>query len=118
MVSNKSFVTLNVSKTTYIVFKNRNMHFDPNSCNISIENEIPKSIGNDCVNKYFKFVGLKLDKFINWDFQIEHISNKVSSSNLTLSQIKNILPFNILCKKRQSERLIIVLSRHIQIHYF
>ena len=38
MVSNKSFVTLNVSKTTYIVFKNRNMHFDPNSCNISIGN--------------------------------------------------------------------------------
>ena len=65
-----------------------------------------------------------------------------------LSQIKNILPLNIrllvynalvrphieygivtwgrvknckksdLCKKRQSERLIIVLSRHIEIHYF
>ena len=31
---------------------------------------------NDCVNKYFKFVGLKLDEFLNWDFQIEHISTK------------------------------------------
>ena len=127
------------------------MHFDPNSCNISIGNEILERIGNDCVNKYFKFVGLKLDEFLNWDFQIEHISNKIASSIFALSQIKNILPLNIrllvynslvrphieygivtwggvknsklqkirsLQKKRQSERLIIVLSRHIQIHYF
>ena len=42
------------------------MHFDPNSCNISIGNEILERIGNDCVNKYFKFVGLKLEfKFLN-----------------------------------------------------
>ena len=34
------------------------MHFDPNSSNISIGNEILEIIGNDCVNKYFKFVGL------------------------------------------------------------
>ena len=84
--------------------------------------------------------------FLNWDFQIEHISNKIASSIFALSQIKNILPLNIrllvynslvrphieygiviwggvkilnckksnLCNKRQSERLIIVLSRHIQ----
>ena len=45
------------------------MHFDPNSCNISIGNEILERIGN--VNKCFKFVGLKLDEFLNWDFQIE-----------------------------------------------
>jgi len=103
------------------------------------------------VKKYFKFVGLKLDEFLNWDFQIEHISNKIASSIFALSQIKNILPLNIrllvynslvrphieygivtwggvknfklqknqiFAKKRQSERLIIVLSRHIQIHYF
>ena len=53
------------------------MHFDPKSCNISIGNEILERIGNDCVNKYFKFVGLKLDKFLDWDFQIEHILNKM-----------------------------------------
>ena len=47
------------------------------------------------MNKYFKFVGLKLDEFLNWDFQIEHISNKIASSILALSQIKIILPLNI-----------------------
>ena len=50
------------------------------------------------MNKYFKFVGLKLlklDEFLNWDFQIEHISNKTASSIFALPQIKNILPLNI-----------------------
>ena len=100
------------------------------------------------MNKYFKFVGLKLDKFLNWDFQIKHISNKIDSFIFALSQIKNILPLNIrllvynslvrphilnmefllgeglktpnyklkirsLPKKSLSERLMIVLSRHI-----
>ena len=47
------------------------------------------------MNKYFKFVGLKLEEFLNWDFQIEHVSNKIASSIFALSQIKNILPLNI-----------------------
>ena len=41
------------------------MHFDLNSCNMSIGNEILERIGNDCVNKYFKYVGLKLNEFLN-----------------------------------------------------
>ena len=61
------------------------MHFDPNRCNISIGNKIRERIDNDCVNKYFKFVGLKLDEFLNWDFQIEHFWNKIASSIFALS---------------------------------
>ena len=47
-------------------------------------------VGSDCVKKYFKFVGLELGEFLNWDFQIEHISNKIARSIFALSQIKNI----------------------------
>ena len=47
------------------------------------------------MNKYFKFFGLKLVKFLNSDFKIEHISNKIASSISALSQIKNILPLSI-----------------------
>ena len=46
-------------------------------------------------NKYFKFVGLKSDEFLNWDLLIEHISKKIASSIFALSQIKNILPLHI-----------------------
>jgi len=85
MVSSKS-LSINVSKTKYIVFRNRNMHFDPNSCNISIGNEILERIGNDCVNKYFKFVGLKLDEFLTGIFK------------LNISRIK-LLAQSLLCLK-------------------
>ena len=72
LVNRTQYVCINGVYTKYIVFRNKNMHFDPNSCNISIENEILERIGNDWVNKYFKFVRLKLDEFLNWDFQIEN----------------------------------------------
>ena len=49
----------------------------------------------DYTNKYFKFVGLKIDELLNWDYQIEHVSNKIASSIFALNQIKNILPLNI-----------------------
>ena len=46
------------------------------------------TLGNDCVNKYFKFVGLKLDEFLNWDFQIEHISNKIAAQSLLCLKLR------------------------------
>ncbi len=71
------------------------MHFNPENCKLKIGNEILERIGTNCTNKYFKFVGLKIDEFLNWDYQIEHVSNKIASSIFALNQIKNILPLNI-----------------------
>ena len=34
--------------------------------------------------KYFKFVGLKVDEFLNWDYQIEHVSNKIAIAQFLL----------------------------------
>ena len=36
------------------------------------------------------FKGLKINKFLNWDYQIAHVSNKIASSIFALNQIKNI----------------------------
>ena len=62
------------------------------NCKLKIGNQILERIGTDFTNKYFKFVGLKIDEFLNWDYQI---SNKIASSIFALNQIKNILPLNI-----------------------
>ena len=62
-------MTLNVSKTKYTVFRKKICTLTPTVL-ILIGNEILEKIGNAYVNNYFKFVGLKLDEFINWDFQI------------------------------------------------
>ena len=58
-------LTLNVSKTKFMIFRNKNMHFDTENCKLKIGNEILERIGTDCTNKYFKFVGLKIDEFLN-----------------------------------------------------
>ena len=88
-------LTLNVSKAKYLVFRSKKLTFNPDDLKITIGNEVLERIGNDCENRYFKFVGIKLDEFFNWDFQIEHMSNKKASSVLALNQIKNVLPLNI-----------------------
>ena len=52
-------------------------------------------IGLGCKEKYFKFVGVKFDEFLKWDFQLEHICSKISSAIFALRNVKRILPFRI-----------------------
>ena len=41
------------------------MYFHPEHCKLKIGNEILERIGTDCTKK-IKFVGLKIDEFLNW----------------------------------------------------
>ena len=52
------------------------MHFDVNVCKLKIGGENLVRIGENCKDKYIKFVGLKLDKFITWD---HHVSSKLAN---------------------------------------
>ena len=60
-------LTLNVSNSKFKIFRNKNIHFDPENCKLKIGNEILERIGTHCTNKYLKFVGLKIYEFLNWD---------------------------------------------------
>ena len=61
--SNK--LTLNVSKTKYILFRAKNMHVNFENCELKIGTEVIERIGNNCKTKYFKFVGIHLDEHIS-----------------------------------------------------
>ena len=82
------------------------MHLDPNSCNISIGNEIFERIGYDCVNKYCKgieslpytliFSSIYLFNPMSYPFLFQTM-NYVTSNSLSLkyqrftaSGLKNI----------------------------
>ena len=82
-------LTLNVSKTKYIVFRNKSMPFD----DLKIGNEIIEGIG--CKDKYFKFVSVKFDEFLNWNYQLDGICAKLSSAIFALKSVKKILSLNI-----------------------
>ena len=71
------------------------MHFDKTVCKLKIGDENLMRIGENCKDKYFKFVGLKLDEFISWDHQISHVLSKLANGCFVLNKCKNILPIGI-----------------------
>ena len=48
-----------------MIFRNKNKLFDPENCKITFGNENLERIRTDCTNKYSKFVGFKIDEFLN-----------------------------------------------------
>ena len=52
-------------------------------------------IGNNCKDKYFKFVGHVLDENLTWEGHIEHICKKLASANFAINSSKNFLPHKI-----------------------
>ena len=91
--SNK--LSLNISKTKYIVFKTNRMTNITPEFRIAIGDREVERIGNDCNQKSFKFVGVHLDENMSWEHHINHVINKISSSNFALNQLKKFVPTNI-----------------------
>ena len=88
--SNK--LTLNVSKTKYILFRKKNMHVNFSPFTMKIGDEVVERIGFDCPTKSFKFVGHHLDEFITLDQHINHVHGKPASGNYGINSAKNFLP--------------------------
>ena len=85
-------LTLNVTKTKYILFRNQDMKVDFSNLELSIDSGKIDRIGKDCDEKYFKFVGVYLDESLSWDHHINAIRSKLSCANLAISKIKRIVP--------------------------
>ena len=88
-------LTLNISKTKYILFRDKNQHVDFIDHKLNIERKEIERIGEDCKEKYFKFVGVHLDEHLSWHYHIKHINRKVANANYALSKLKNLLPIKV-----------------------
>ena len=88
-------LSLNISKTKYIIFRNKNMPLDDQVCKIYIDNKELLRIGNKCTDEYYKYVGIKLDEFLTFEHHINHVAGKVASATFALNQVKHSLPLNI-----------------------
>ena len=85
-------LTLNVSKTKYILFRKPNMNAKPEDLSLTIDNTEIERIGNDCKDNYFKFVGVRIDEFLHWKDHFNYVKSKLASSTFALSKVRNILP--------------------------
>ena len=88
-------LTLNITKTKYILFRKKQQIVDFDSLELAIDNKDIERIGLGCKNESFKFVGIHLDEHLTWNNHVKSVKNKVSSSLFALSKIRNLLPSNI-----------------------
>ena len=88
-------LTLNVDKTKFMVFSDKEIDSVSLGHNLKIGNQIIEQIGSKCQVKYFKFVGHVLDDKLAWDGHINHICKKLSSANFAINSTKNFMPLKI-----------------------
>ena len=84
-------LTLNTSKTKYILFRKPNMKVNFDNLKLYIDNCTIERIGAGCNDNSFKFVGVKIDEFLQWKDHITSVKSKLSSANFALSRVKRLL---------------------------
>ena len=78
-------LTLNLSKTNFMVMTTQGKRFNDDECNIIVDNVIIERVTN-C-----KFLGVVLDDKFTWKLHIDHIKNKVSKGLGILLKSRKIL---------------------------
>ena len=89
-------LSLNVNKTKYMIFRNEKMPKIDNNFELMIDGVKIERVGKDFETKSFKFVGVNLDEFLNWEYHINHVKNKLSSAIYALNQVKNYISSNTM----------------------
>ena len=83
-------LSLNLSKTNYIIFRTRKRRVPTNLPEILIDDAIINKVDN------VKFLGVTINEYLDWSTHISVISKSVARSVGILSKLKFILPSNIL----------------------
>lgn len=83
-----NLLTINISKTCYVIFKSRNKVI-PSHDALKINNIIIQEKACE------KYLGLRMDSGLTWNAQIEHIRTKLSSLTGSLRRIVRCIPRQI-----------------------
>lgn len=83
-------LSLNLSKTHFVIFTSSNKKYDSNMAKIVIGNETVKEENST------KFLGIFLDQHLTWKKHISYISLKLSKNIGVINKLKNVLPDSVL----------------------
>ena len=89
-------LSLNPTKTKYIVIRPYQQQCNFTGLNVAINNNILKRIGNDCEEKSVKFLGIFIDENLSWKYHIAHVNKRISGALFSIKQVKNMLPKDCL----------------------
>lgn len=85
-------LSLNPSKTKYIVFKGGTKKCDFGNLHINI-NGIPlEQIGSQFNDKTTKFLGVYVDESLTWKYHLSHVNTKISRAMYGIKKAKHFLP--------------------------
>ena len=83
-------LSLNVSKTKYMLFHALNKDLTQCIPNLMINGNIIERVSN------FNFLGISFNENMSWKTHLNKLSNKLSKISGVLNRMKNILPTNIM----------------------
>ena len=83
-------LSLNISKTNFIIFCNSKKKYDSSNLKVILNN-----IAIQQVN-HVKFLGVYIDEHLNWDKHVQEIASKLSKNIGIMTKLKFILPRNTL----------------------
>ena len=63
--------------------------------NIKLDNDYITEISNNSSEKYFKFLGFRMDNKLTWKHHIEHVEKKLNIANYILATTKNSYPKHV-----------------------
>jgi hypothetical protein len=90
-VTNK--LTLNVSKTKYILFKNKDEHVHAGKLYAG-KDEIER-VGERCKERYVRFLGIYIDENLTFEGHINKLKSKLNSGIYAISTCNKIVPIRI-----------------------
>ena len=89
-------LSLNATKTKYIVIRPKNKKWNLEQHSILIKDTQLTRIGNDCKDQCFKFLGLHIDEALTWQKHIKSINSKIARALFSIKQVKHCLPSSSL----------------------
>ena len=83
-------LSLNIKKTKYILFHNKNKNIDHILPDICINNNMVERVSQ------FNFLGININENLNWNSHLDQMCTRVSKSVGILNKLKQFLPPFIL----------------------
>ena len=91
-----NMLSLNPSKTKFIVMRTPNNPPNANGLKLCINGTPLDQIGTHSGDKSTKFLGLHIDELLSWKSHIAHINKKISHAIFVIKQVKNCLQIDCL----------------------
>jgi len=84
-------LSLNPTKTTFIVLRPHQQQRNFTGLNLAINNDVLKRKGNDCEDKSVTFLDIFIYENHIWNYNIEYVTKRISNALFIIKQVKNTL---------------------------